>query len=246
LSDSNSANWKLAYSGQPLFRALDASNQPQPISAGLQVSIEAKTGDVWLLFGTGALLSSSDIGNSAVQSLYGIKDGRPISGRTELAVRVLDTVGEQRMVAELTQLTSEHRGWYLDLTEARERVLDTPLLLGNDLVVNTAIPDENLCNPSGSGYIMALEPFSGLRLKKPFFDLNHDGEFGDADKVSHDGALEVPAGILISSQNSVPTFAKLAGKLISVNNREGAELEQRAINPSYNAGIQSWRELTEQ
>lgn len=45
----------------------------------------------------------------------------------------------------------------------------------------------------GSGFVNAVDAFSGANLVKPFFDINNDKLFTDADKKSEGGKL-VSAG----------------------------------------------------
>jgi type IV pilus assembly protein PilY1 len=91
---------------------------------------------------------------------------------------------------------------------------------------------------------MAIAPFTGSRLKKPFFDLNNDNVFNSSDNITTvDG--QVPAsGIKVGSLNSVTTLAKVGDVIKSFNNCEGACIEGRTIDPTKNSGMQSWREIS--
>ena len=132
----------------------------------------------------------------------------------------------------------------MDLPTARERIVDMPMLVGGELLMNTVIPDTNVCNPSGSGYIMAVSPFNGARLKKPFFDLNNDKLFNDSDLITTTEGPVVASGVSTTTLNSVPTLAKDGEHIKMFNNCEGACIEGTTINPSMNNGMQSWREIT--
>ncbi len=254
LSTTSTSTWKIAYSGQPLFQAKNGSGGRQMITGGVLASIQPTTGKVWLFFGTGRYLNVNDPSNAEQQTWYGLIDGATISGRSELDSRTITNVGEQRVVSTANSLTVGKKGWFMDLVNTRERIVDMPLMVGPELVMNTTIPDTNVCNPSGSGFLMAVSPFTGARLKNSFFDLNKDDKFNESDKVvastttvipgSSIGDAVVVSGIKVSSLNSVTRLAKIGDIIKSFNNCEGGCIESRTIDPTRNVGMQSWRELT--
>lgn len=244
LSAASTSAWNIAYSGQPLFQAKNGSGTRQMITGGVLSSVEPTTGKVWLFFGTGRYLNVNDPSNNDQQTWYGLIDGATISGRTELESRTMTNVGNQRVITEVNNMTLGKKGWYMDLIDTRERIVDMPLMVGPELVMNTTIPDTNVCNPSGSGYLMVVSPYTGGRLKKTFFDIDNNNEFDANDKVSVAGNLTVVSGIKVSSLNSVTRLAKVGELIKSFNNCEGGCIESRAIDPTRNVGMQSWRELT--
>ena len=214
------------------------------ITGGVLSSVEQTTGKVWLFFGTGRYLNVNDPSNNDQQTWYGLMDGATISGRSELESRTMTNVGDQRVITEVNNMTAGKKGWYMDLIDTRERIVDMPLMVGPELVMNTTIPDTNVCNPSGSGYLMVVSPYTGGRLKKTFFDIDNNSEFDEDDKVSVAGNPTIVSGIKVSSLNSVTRLAKVGELIKSFNNCEGGCIESRAIDPTRNVGMQSWRELT--
>lgn len=243
ISSSNETLWALAYSGQPLFQAKNSTGGRQKITGGVLSSVEAKTGNVWLYFGTGAYLGVNDPNNQDQQTWYGIMDGQLITGRSVLESRTITNVGDQRVISQVTSMGGTSRGWYMDLIDTRERIVDPPLMVGTELLMNTTIPDTNACNPSGSGYLMVVSPYTGGRLAQTYFDLNNDNVFNDSDKVTVSSQSTVVSGIKVSSLNSVTRLAKVGDLIKSFNNCEGGCIEQRTIDPNRNTGMQSWREL---
>lgn len=241
LSSSNSSSWAVAYSGAPLFQAKDAANNRQMITGGVLSAMDPKTGKVWLFFGTGRYLNINDPSSTSAQTWYGIIDGSAIAGRSELAARTITNSGDYRLITEAASLEATKKGWYMDLPDTRERAVDMPSMVGAELIVNTMIPDTNVCNPSGSGYVMAISPFTGGRLKKLFFDINNDNNFTSSDMVTVSGQASVVSGIKVNSLNSVSTLAKVGTVIKSFNNRESAGVEGRTIDPTRNSGMQSWR-----
>lgn len=244
ISSASTSAWSIAYSGQPLFQAKNSSGGRQMITGGVLASVHPTTGKVWLFFGTGRYLNVNDPNNSDQQTWYGIIDGATITGRSELDSRTITNVGDQRVVTEANALTPGKKGWFMDLIDPRERIVDMPLMVGPELVMNTTIPDTNVCNPSGSGYLMVVSPYTGSRLKKTFFDLDNNNQFNEQDKVMVSATSTVVSGIKVSSLNSVTRLAKVGDIIKSFNNCEGGCIESRAIDPTRNVGMQSWRELT--
>ena len=77
------ANWAVAYgttvNPKPLFRALDSSGNPQPITTRLAVKghcVKGYSGYI-VVFGTGKFNSSGDYTSASTQAVYGIWDWAP-------------------------------------------------------------------------------------------------------------------------------------------------------------------------
>lgn len=244
LSSTSTSGWKVDYGNTPLFVAKDASGNPQMITGGVLSVIEPKTGKVWLFFGTGRFINQDDPGNAATQTWYGIQDGTQIAGRVELEPRLITTNGSYRNITATSEVIDrEKKGWYMDLPGARERIVDTPMMVGNELVMNTLMPDSNACNPGGTGFLMAISPFNGTRLIPPFFDLDGDG-FGPPGDPDPDDYIDgvPPTGIITTPKP--PRVSKDPDPVIITNCPGGPCVEVTDINPTINAGMQSWREIS--
>lgn len=79
------------------------------------------------------------------------------------------------------------KGWYMDLVKTNgtgigERIVTTskvyrfaePTLLSSSI-----IPVVDPCVPGGKGFINAVNPYTGGRLRNAFFDTNNNGTFSD-------------------------------------------------------------------
>ncbi len=75
LTGSTVADWDVAYSGAPLFQALDDEDQPQPqpITGPLDVGANP-LGGYLIYFGTGQYMRATDPVDQSVQTAYGIWD----------------------------------------------------------------------------------------------------------------------------------------------------------------------------
>jgi type IV pilus assembly protein PilY1 len=144
LRDANPANWKVAYgtsTKRPLFTAVDASGNRQPITVRPEVTRGPMGVGMVVLFGTGKYLEPSDLLASPErrQSFYGIIDRNTgvsatdrVTARTELAQQTITNeisfdppdpdgasgpLGDPPPVS--ARITSNNAatasGWYLDL-----------------------------------------------------------------------------------------------------------------------------------
>lgn len=179
----------------------------QPITAAPMVSRNPTTSQTWVFFGTGRYLNRDDLSSRAVQTWYGLIDnGTAISGRTGLKqINIVDEVDlgngfRARVIDESTSPGAN--GWYMDLLAEGsraegERMVVPNIFQGLTLIGTTRIPDtEDVCDPSGRGFIMAINPFTGGRLPQSFFDTNGDGRFDDSDMVNGNAVsgLGLPSG----------------------------------------------------
>jgi type IV pilus assembly protein PilY1 len=193
-----------AWTGTSMFVAKDASSNVQPITGGLSIAIDPTTNKRWVFGGTGRYLSNADVSSKAVQSWYGlIDDGTTISSRASLLQRTLNAESAQgsyttrTFSAAATNDMVGKKGWYADLTPASvasgERIVSRSQYSAGVLYVSSIIPSSDVCASGGSGFVNAVDAFSGANLVKPFFDINNDKLFTDADKKSEGGKL-VSAG----------------------------------------------------
>ena len=246
LSSSSVADWKVAYSGQPLFTARDAANKVQPITGGITLSSEPETGYLWINFGTGKMLSEQDPLTSAQNTWYGIRNGVAISGRAQLQQRKIVAEQDGSRVIELGAPNDmvTKRGWYIDLGEQRERIVNRPQLIGNTVVINTITPSDSECNPAGSGWVMAVSPYTGSRLKYNFFDRNRDGQIDAADLITVTGENNpVPvSAIRFDGMPSEPVFFE-DRMVVGLADTRIANVE---VDLNVLRGRVSWRELLNQ
>ncbi|WP_267106939.1 pilus assembly protein [Xanthomonas sacchari] len=215
--DLNGNVWRFDMSGatgtvRQLFSANYAS-KAQPITAAPTAAKDPATGLTWVFFGTGKYLSSGDLGNKDVQSWYGLIDrGSTIpSNRSTLnKVNILQegTVNGFAVRVIEDKPNAGQDGWYMDLlsppgTPQGERMVVSNFFQGTALIGTTRIPDSgDVCSPSGKGFVMAINPFTGGRLSQSFFDL--DGSGGSSTGDTLNGAPV--SGIGLNSSPNSPIF----------------------------------------
>lgn len=242
----------VANTATKLFQALDATNQPQPITASVRVSKDPDTFKTWVFFGTGKLLGESDLATRQIQTWYGlIDDQTAISGRGALVQRSI--LADVAFGANTARTISEaaasdligRRGWYIDLavsgvTQGERMVLPNQIVGASSLVGVSLIPVGDTCNPSGQGFIMVINPFTGGRLGYNFFDYSRDGTLTTADMING-----IPgSGINFGSIPSNPAFK---GDRMIVQSDRG-DIYTMKVAPPYPAGETQrvmWHELTD-
>lgn len=177
---ASAANWKVAFSGVPLFVAKDASSVRQPIVTPPAVS--RLWGWTAVMFGTGKYIETGDATSVTPQTFYMVTDTGPttISGRVKLKPITVSTFtssgNEYRQVTTPNYSIWSFRGWYLDLPTSGERVVGTPYIINGIVYYNTLIPSSAVCSTSTGGWLMAHNYSNGLYdTSSNRFDTNGDG-----------------------------------------------------------------------
>lgn len=237
-----------------LFTATDRLNNPQPITAAPLVGRKPGTTETWVFFGTGQFLNDGDIGTRGEQSWYGIIDGgTTISGRSNLVQRQIEAevprppfIIRTISAGSAADLTGRN-GWYIDLVSpARgaegERMVLPNLFQGLVLIGSTRIPEvADVCQPTGRGFIMAIDPFTGARLENNFFDTNGDGRVNADDSVPVGGRNVVGSGLGFG--DAAPNNPIFVGDVMQVSLDDASRASIRTASAVLNVRRVSWREL---
>lgn len=145
----------------------DEDSNPQPITARPDVG---KCHDTPMVFvGTGRYLGLSDLSNTQLQSVWGIKDSP-----TSLGTLRVNNMVEQNLSVSGTNFTitannvdlATHNGWFVDFDlHSGERVnLDPALVLGTLVVVTNQPEDVSACSVGGNSYKYEFDFCSGKAL----------------------------------------------------------------------------------
>lgn len=212
---STSAGWGVAYkagsANAPLFRATDANNTPQPITAPLEIGAapSGKSGYM-VYFGTGKYLGNSDIISQAqlttsayTQTAYGILDaGSKVGARSSdlLEQEFVYDGTHQNNNADVRVVSTNaisysgsgsKSGWYLDLlslntpTHLGERIVSVPLLRHGRVILTSIVPSAAVCDQGGYSWITEVDAFSGAGLPYSVFNFNNDTLFDEDDYVDY-------------------------------------------------------------
>ena len=244
---------------QPIFVAKDSTGKVQPITSPVTAAKNTVTGDpnkdqVHIFFGTGSYFRVTDPNNKDTQTWYSIIDRPPAAPATHTSLLRSNMV--QRSVLEsgtfagqnvrtfeampTTYDTGTKDGCFIDLPVAGERMVTASnlyRLAEPTLIASSIIPVIDQCEPGGTGYVNAINPFTCGRLGKPFFDVNNSLTFTD----------DVLGGNAIGSLNlnvGMPGEAIIVGNRLVVGGSEGTlesvRINSGAIRPK---GRISWREI---
>ncbi|KAE8544244.1 pilus assembly protein [Marinobacter nauticus] len=182
---------------EPFFVAKDASGNPQPITTapvmGRNIyNTQGSSPNLFVFFGTGRYLTTSDPNSTATQSFYGVWDQGSKVTRAQLASRsITESTKSGREVRTVggsgidwtDPSANAKRGWYVDFTpEPGERVIESPLVRGEYVLFNTVTPSQSLCQSGGTSWTMALR-FDGTTPEQPVFDVNNDGKVDSNDAI---------------------------------------------------------------
>lgn len=233
LTASGSASWSVAFSGSPLFTAVDGGGVAQPITSAVEVSRHPQ-GGLMVLFGTGQYLQTADVNATAVQSLYGIRDnGAVVSARSALVQQtVTDTATEggvqYRSVSGNAVNWATKSGWYMDLPTSGERVVVDPILRNGRMIVPTTVPSTDPCAVGGYSWLMEIDYLTGGRLNIAAFDVNQDGKVtNDQDEVTFSNVMvgtQQASGVRLDAIASSPSVIRGFG--------DDASLENKYLNQS--------------
>jgi type IV pilus assembly protein PilY1 len=241
----------IALSGSPLFTTASG----QPITAGLALARDPASGKRWVFAGSGKFLENGDVHDDTVQSLYGIIDDAPTTTLTrsnleEREIALTDTVDGKsvRSFESHGPLDGDVEGWFIDLDKPSavgERTISRPQVKGSVLVVATIIPPtDDSCEAGGSGYINALDAFTGTSTTEPYFDANGDGKVDENDQLEDDEGNPIPVGS-VDLGVGMPTLPTVIDKLLVVGGSTGG-LGDITVNPQGGAAQRiSWREILE-
>lgn len=240
LSAENENQWDVAFKQgnrpQPLFKATDANDKAQPITARPSIGLDPADGSRWVFFGTGRYLTTTDLSDTSTQSWYGIIDddqhtvtrnqlkerkivARGTDPETGNPVRSFELAATNDMVGK--------KGWYVDL-DPGERMVTSSQFYGSVLIASSIIPSDDPCTPGGTGYVNAIDPFTGAAF--PFFlqyaPLEVDGKkipVGSIDfLIGMPGQAQIvvsPEGALLIVQGSSGDTAQTQVKLDNITPR---------------------------
>lgn len=271
---SNPNNWKVAFGNTanpaPLFVACgnpgttsDCNDTRQPITARPEVGINPK-GGFNVYFGTGRYFAVGDNSVSSpapVMTFYGIQDRnakgesspQANGGRSTLLQQTV--LGTATVSSEQVRVTSDnapsdsHQGWYLDLPEAGERQISTPILRGGRIIFSTLTPNaSDPCGFGGTSWLMELDALTGSRLSHSPFDLNRDRQFNRDDFATitvGGNTITVPVSGRQSKEGIIKTPGVITAGEIEFKYASGTSggIDTTVEKGDSASGRQSWRQI---
>ncbi|WP_045737144.1 pilus assembly protein [Xanthomonas sp. MUS 060] len=249
--------WRFSMSGvagtpSKLFIATYGSTV-QPITAAPAAAKDPATGLSWVFFGTGKYLSTADLSNKDVQTWYGLIDRGNTISSSRSTLNQINILQEGVVNGYPVRVIDDkpvpgQDGWYMDLLSPPtppqtkripqgERMVVSNFFQGTALIGTTRIPDSgDVCSPSGKGFVMAINPFTGGRLPQSFFDLDGSGGSSNGDTLNG-----VPvSGIGLNSSPNNPIFI---GNQMQVGLDNGGTTTLSTNSAALGMARVSWREI---
>ena len=219
----------------------------QPITPAPIAAKDPSTGLTWVFFGTGKYLSDGDLSNKDVQTWYGLIDrAKTIASNRSTLNKV--AIEEEGVVNGSTVRVIEDEpspgadGWYMDLVPPSgiaqgERMVVSNSFQGTTLIGTTRIPESgDVCSPSGKGFVMAINPFTGGSMAQSFFDLDGSGSSSTGDTLNG----KPVSGIGLSSSPNSPIFI---GNQMQIGLDNGSTVSIGTNSSALSMKRVSWREL---
>lgn len=226
----------------------------RPITAGMLAGVNPENQDVWVFFGTGKYMNTNDLSDSTIQRWYGLI----VAGSNLVDATTTDSDLVERSIVEEEAATSSElgarvleedngemvgkSGWFMPLVPPNtsgqgERMITPNQFQGALLLGVTRIPGStDPCNPSGRGWIMAVNPFTGANPGETFFDRDGDGDFDDDDKLND----SIVGGLGFSSIPNNPIFV---GNIMLVSFDDATTSSIATAGSAGATQRMSWREL---
>ena len=252
--------WRWDFSGNTvptaavkLFRAVDSTGNGQPITGGIGVGRDELSGKVFVGFGTGRFISTSDVPTSTAlggtQSLYGLVDeATTISGRSDLQARTIPYSGTSadgrplRGFEGYSALPGGKKGWYIDFTPP-ERVISAPTIYGTAMFIASVIPSsggQGCEAATGSGFLNGINLFTGTSPNS-----NSGGYFPNSGAVN--GGLVGSVGVTGGMPTEVNVTSGLATVGTGAFSSEGGATNTVSEKLGSSVGGQprrvNWREI---
>lgn len=221
VSDPTPSSWSVRL----LFQAKDALGAIQPISIAPVISFHPnypRNQGLFILFGTGKMLVSSDLMDTQTQTVYGIWD-KPVTSstylRADLQAQTLTLVSKATSGLTNDILTATtttinwitQLGWYADLPSAGQRMVTAADLVNGAFVATLNTPPLAICGAGFSSFLLELNYKNGGAFNTARIDTNGDEVFDALDQYNGTYA----AGINLS--NSYGTAPKILGPNIDNN-----------------------------
>ncbi|MDY0057440.1 MAG: PilC/PilY family type IV pilus protein [Methyloversatilis sp.] len=177
-------------------------------------------------------------------------------------VRVISAQGDTTGGAQVIDADGTYirKGWYLDLvppsgTAAGERMIYGVQAFGGALFATSAIPADDPCTPGGSGWLMAIDPYTGGRLDADLFANRTQVTVTTGDASTNYYVSAVSTGSMPSSpilvrnegssgnQSGGSTGATAVGRSDALVNTSDLGILRERLNLPDRFGRISWREL---
>lgn len=242
VSSTSSSSWALASNGSPLAKATDSGGNARPITNAPAVTWHPNDLSTTLVyFGSGRYLTSGDVISTETDTMYGVWDDNSTSAitRAKLQSQSIGTDSPRAISSTATvdwgSGSGKEMGWYEDLPGSGERVTGTPTVLGGTVFYNTFMPNTNICDCGGTGYLMAVSYLSGGATSGIFTGLNTN-------------TIGIQIGGVLGGSTILPPGSSDTGVAVSNTTKPSDPSQPKPVTTelsgtAFNGTRLSWREL---
>lgn len=193
ISNSDPTKWTASL----LFKAVDPSGNPQPITTAPVVTLNPdfpRLPGLMVYVGTGELLTENDLNSTRIQSMYGLYDAMPngsVITRSQLVQQTLSTTTvtsasgttiNARTITSYPVDLPTQMGWYVDFSLSPGEGVDTePTLINGALFVTTDQPSGITCVGGFNSYLYAFNYRNGGLFPAPILDATNSGTISTAE-----------------------------------------------------------------
>ena len=241
VSNNNPLLWQV----RVLFQARDPSGNPQPITTTPLVTLNPsypRFQGLFVMFGTGQLLTISDLTNQQIQTVYGVWD-KPASTlvlkRLNLQSQTISLVTAatsglaQDILTDTTNAIGwlSTYGWYDDLPVPGQRIITDPQLINGSFITTLNAPPAVPCGIPSSMFLDINYQTGGAYTNNQL-DINGSGSITTADQYKGSSPVGIgllpgyassPASVGLNKNNNMVQIVTMSnGQQVSIINLNNA------------------------
>jgi type IV pilus assembly protein PilY1 len=250
VSSSIPASW----TPRVLFQARDSLGNPQPITTPPLLSLNPsypRLQGLFVMFGTGQLITATDLTSSRMQTVYGVWD-KPFNTLTQnrlslqsqtlnLVTAAVSNLPQDILTATTNAVPWNNKfGWYADLVVAGQRVITEPVLMNGSFITTLNTPPSTPCGVASSMFL-DINYQTGGAYPISQIDINRDLAINASDQ--YNGAS--PVGIvLLPGYASAPTTVGVNqnNQVVQLITMSGGQ-QISVINPNNNIRQMGWWQI---
>lgn len=252
VTNTNPATW----TAKVLFKARDSLGVSQPITVPPAITLQPsypRLQGLFVLFGTGQLLTQADLSSLQTQSVYGVWD-KPLPvmtyTRANLQAQTLSfvTAATSGLAQDIILSTNNtvnwgtNVGWYNDLLFPGQMVVTTPQLLNGAFVVTLNTPPSLLtCNAPFTSMLLEINYSTGGSFQYPQLDITADAIINLNDV--YQGKYATGVG-LAAGYASTPTIVGTTASnyFVKIITQSGGQ-QSKVLNPNNTTRRTGWWQI---
>jgi type IV pilus assembly protein PilY1 len=215
----------------------DPSGVAQPVTSPPLIEIHPVTRQRYVMFGTGQLLSSADVGSTQVQSFYALVDGTSGGFST---ITVPASRATLQPIADNTanvSVAASFNGWNYDLPSGY-RVLSAPTAYNGVVAFSTSAVSTDPCSPQGTSDVYAVNYASGRSV------INSTSSDTSGQNTGGSATTLVPAVAFTSAVNNLKIVSNNGTPELIAGTTTGALSQINAdLSSIFGTRLLNWREV---